>query len=244
MAWSESPGCVSHEGGMACRILTLLIVTILFFTTIRQNDGRQVPLPTITIVPRVHLLGNLGPAAAGVAIEDVTMSSGTGHLQQGHGISFADYDCDGDLDLFVEAGGGVPGDKSFNLLFQNPGHGNHWLKIKLVGSKSNRAALGAQIKAVVKGADGTSVRSTEPSATTAALAATALSSRSACWTQRVSLNFTFHGRQAKQRRRSVTLPPIRRSRSRKGSSPSSRFPNQSAITAKRTCWWTDRLLSI
>ena len=141
---------------MACRILTLLIVTILFFATIRQNDGRQVPLPTITIVPGVHLLGKLGPAAAGVAIEDVTMSSGTGHLQKGHGISFADYDCDGDLDLFVEAGGGVPGDKSFNLLFQNPGHGNHWLKIKLVGSKSNRAALGAQIKAVVKGADGTS----------------------------------------------------------------------------------------
>ena len=150
---------MSHEGGMACRILTLLIVTILFFITIRQNDGRQVPLldgSTITIVPGVHLLGNLGPAAAGVAFEDVTMSSGTGHLQQGHGISFADYDCDGDLDLFVEAGGGVPGDKSFNLLFQNPGHGNHWLKIKLVGSKSNRAALGAQIKAVVKRADGTS----------------------------------------------------------------------------------------
>jgi hypothetical protein len=82
------------------------------------------------------------------------MSSGTGQLQKGHGISFADYDNDGDLDLFVESGGGVPGDGAYNQLFRNPGHGRHWLKVKLVGVKTNRAALGARIRAVVKGADG------------------------------------------------------------------------------------------
>jgi hypothetical protein len=86
--------------------------------------------------------------------EDVTMSSGTGHLQKGHGVSFADYDGDGDLDLFVEVGGAVPGDRSFNLLFRNPGHGNHWLKVKLRGTTSNRAALGARVKAVVPGPHG------------------------------------------------------------------------------------------
>ena len=32
----------------------------------------------------------------GRRFEDVTASSGTGHLQKGHGISFADWDCDGD----------------------------------------------------------------------------------------------------------------------------------------------------
>lgn len=85
---------------------------------------------------------------------DVTSSTGTGHLQKGHGISFADWNCDGNVDLFVEAGGAVPGDRSYNLLFQNPDHGHHWLKVRLIGSKTNRSAIGAQIKAVVVGPDG------------------------------------------------------------------------------------------
>jgi hypothetical protein len=85
---------------------------------------------------------------------DVTTSSGTGHLQKGHGASFADGDGDGDLDLFVEAGGAVPGDRAFNLLFQNPGHGRHWLKVKLVGTTTNRAALGAWIEVELAQAGG------------------------------------------------------------------------------------------
>jgi hypothetical protein len=86
---------------------------------------------------------------------DITASSGTGHLQKGHGVSFADWDNDGDLDLFVESGGAVPGDKAYNVLFQNPGHGRHWLKVKLVGTKSNRSALGARIQVDVVHNDGT-----------------------------------------------------------------------------------------
>ena len=92
----------------------------------------------------------------GKRFEDVTESSGTGHLQKGHGVSFADGDRDGDLDLFVEAGGAVPGDRSYNLLFQNPGHGRHWLEVKLVGVQTNRAALGAQVRATLANPDGTS----------------------------------------------------------------------------------------
>src|SRR5262249_31788232 len=85
---------------------------------------------------------------------DVTGSTGTGHLQKGHGVSFADFDDDGDLDLFVVLGGGYPGDRGYNALFRNPGHGRHWLKIKLVGTKTNRAALGATIRIDLADPDG------------------------------------------------------------------------------------------
>ena len=74
----------------------------------------------------------------GRRFEDISASSGTGHLQKGHGSSFADWDDDGDLDLFVEMGGAVPGDRAHNLLFQNPGHHRHFLKVKIVGTKTNR----------------------------------------------------------------------------------------------------------
>ncbi len=83
----------------------------------------------------------------GIGFEDVTTLSGTGHLQKGHGISFADFDDDGDLDLFVELGGATPGDQAYNALFRNPLEGRHWLKVKLVGTRTNRSAIGARLRA-------------------------------------------------------------------------------------------------
>src|SRR5206468_869601 len=80
---------------------------------------------------------------------DVTVQSGTGHLQKGHGIAFGDYDGDGDQDILLHVGGAVPGDTYSNVLFRNPGNGAHWLRVKLVGRKTNRAAIGARIKAVI-----------------------------------------------------------------------------------------------
>ena len=44
------------------------------------------------------------------------------------------------VDIFIEMGGALPGDKYHNVLFQNPGQGNNWLTVKLVGKKTNRAA--------------------------------------------------------------------------------------------------------
>ena len=79
----------------------------------------------------------------------MTISSRADHLQKGHGVSFADYDSDGDLDLFCDVGGAAPGDASHNILLQNPHHWPAWLRVKLVGTKSNRAALGAKIDATV-----------------------------------------------------------------------------------------------
>jgi hypothetical protein len=101
------------------------------------------------LMPNV-LLRNDG----GRRFDDITAESGTGHLQKGHGVAFADWDRDGDADIFVEAGGAAPGDRAHNVLFQNPGNGNQWLTIKLVGTGTNRAALGARIRIDVTGVDG------------------------------------------------------------------------------------------
>ena len=90
----------------------------------------------------------------GRRFEDVTAATGTGHLQKGHGVAFADWDGDGDADIFLEAGGAVPGDRAHNVLFENPGYGNHWLTVKLVGTRTNRAALGAKIRVDLAGPAG------------------------------------------------------------------------------------------
>jgi hypothetical protein len=99
-----------------------------------------------TLVPN-RMFKNVG----GERFAEITASSRTGHLQKGHAVACGDWDRDGDVDLFVETGGAVNGDKYHNLLFQNPGQGNHWLTLKLVGKKTNRAAVGARIKVVTAG---------------------------------------------------------------------------------------------
>ena len=82
--------------------------------------------------------------ASGTRFADITGSSRTGHLQKGHGVACGDWDRDGDVDLFIEMGGAINGDKFHNILFQNPGQGNHYLTVKLAGRKTNRAAIGAE----------------------------------------------------------------------------------------------------
>jgi hypothetical protein len=47
-------------------------------------------------------------------------------------------------------GGAVSGDVYHNVLYENPGHGNHWVTLKLEGVQSNRAALGARIRVIVQ----------------------------------------------------------------------------------------------
>lgn len=37
------------------------------------------------------------------------------------------------------------------ILFQNPGHDNNWLTVKLIDAKKNRAAIGARLKIVTEG---------------------------------------------------------------------------------------------
>ena len=60
-------------------------------------------------------------------------------------MAFGDIDNDGDEDIFEEIGGALPGDTYQSVLFENPGHGNHWITLELEGVTTNRAAFGARI---------------------------------------------------------------------------------------------------
>ena len=76
---------------------------------------------------------------------DVSASSGTAHLQKGHGISCGDWDNDGAVDILIEMGGAIDGDRFHNLMFQNPNKGIPFIKLKLHGVQSNKAAIGTRI---------------------------------------------------------------------------------------------------
>ncbi len=91
---------------------------------------------------------------AGRRFQDVTTSGGFGQLQKGHAIAFGDINNSGTQDIYSVVGGAVESDHARNQLFRNPGHGNNWLKLKLEGVKTNRAAMGARVKVMVQGEEG------------------------------------------------------------------------------------------
>jgi len=74
---------------------------------------------------------------------DVSQDSGPGLalVRSFRGAAFADYDDDGDMDVFMttlDADGVL-------LRNETPREGRHWLEVKLVGVKSNRDAVGARV---------------------------------------------------------------------------------------------------
>jgi enediyne biosynthesis protein E4 len=59
------------------------------------------------------------------------------------GAAFGDLDNDGHIDVVVENIDGKP------MVLHNQGNDqNHWITVQLIGTRSNRAAIGAQVKAV------------------------------------------------------------------------------------------------
>ncbi|HEX5071914.1 MAG TPA: FG-GAP-like repeat-containing protein [Gemmatimonadaceae bacterium] len=64
----------------------------------------------------------------------------------GRGAAFADYDNDGDIDVFIvnHNGPGV-------LLRNDGGNRNHWVQVELQGTRGDRLALGAELRVVASG---------------------------------------------------------------------------------------------
>ncbi len=97
--------------------------------------------PLTNIVPH-QMFRNAG----GRHFQNVTTAGGFGHLQKGHAVAFGDFDNDGAQDVFGMIGGAYTADRFWSALFRNPGHGNHWIKLRLVGEKANRLAVGARVR--------------------------------------------------------------------------------------------------
>jgi hypothetical protein len=81
----------------------------------------------------------------GKYFDEVTTTGDFGHLQKGHGVAFGDINNNGQQDVFMVVGGAYEGDTAHDCLYVNPGNKNHWVTLKLTGTKSNRIALGAEI---------------------------------------------------------------------------------------------------
>jgi hypothetical protein len=76
---------------------------------------------------------------------DVSVNSGPGILEKvsGRGCAWGDFDNNGSLDVVVNCVNQLP-----QLLRCDLANGNRWIKIKCVGTKSNRSGIGARIYCV------------------------------------------------------------------------------------------------
>ena len=107
-------------------------------------DDINVTQPHLHFQEPALLFHNLGKGK----FEDVTAKVSTA-LQKpvvGRGAAYADFDNDGDLDLVLTEGNGPA-----RLLRNENGNQNDWLRVKLIGTKSNRDGIGAKLTLNVNG---------------------------------------------------------------------------------------------
>ena len=120
-----------------------------------DNDGRQ-----DIFMATGHVLDNIERYHAGVTYPEPklmfrnlgngTFTNVSGQLGPdfqvptvSRGAAVGDFDNDGDLDILLNNCGGPP-----QLLRNDGGNANHWLEILLIGTRSNRDAVGARVKVV------------------------------------------------------------------------------------------------
>ena len=77
--------------------------------------------------------------------EDVSLEAGPGISNPiaARGCAFGDFDNDGDVDVVINPVNDLP-----QLLRCDSQTGNNWIKVRTIGTKSNRSGIGARIKCV------------------------------------------------------------------------------------------------
>jgi hypothetical protein len=111
-----------------------------FFNFLRGDISDAAAWPdvrgfSISGYERSHLLKN-----SGGDFHDVTAKSGLAHVRDGRGIAVADFDLDGGLDIYI-TNCGQP-----SILYRNTaGKHSNWIELRLVGTASNRDAIGARV---------------------------------------------------------------------------------------------------
>jgi hypothetical protein len=112
----------------------------LFFVTGSVYPEVETKLPNYPFkTPRV-IFRNLGNGK----FEELLEQGGPGIVapHASRGCAFGDFDNDGDIDVVI-----VNLNEEPSLLRNDVSGGAHWLKVKLVGVKSNRSAIGARVTA-------------------------------------------------------------------------------------------------
>jgi hypothetical protein len=102
------------------------------------SDDISVVQPNVKYAQPPHLFRNLGNNK--FAEETDKVGSALPRAIVGRGAAYADYDNDGDLDLVIMANNGPA-----RLLRNDNANKNDMLRLKLVGTRSNRDAIGAKV---------------------------------------------------------------------------------------------------
>jgi hypothetical protein len=78
---------------------------------------------------------------------EATAAVGINNPWDARAVALADYDENGFLDIFVS------NERGPLVIYKNSGNQNHWLKVKAVGTVSNRDAIGALVKIIAGGVE-------------------------------------------------------------------------------------------
>lgn len=112
----------------------------LFFVTGSVYPEVEKKLPTYPMkTPRI-VFHNLGKNKFEELIDEAGPGVAAPHT--GRGCAFGDFDNDGDVDMVI-----VNLNEPPSLLRNDVTPKNHWVKVKLVGVKSNRSAIGSRVTA-------------------------------------------------------------------------------------------------